>query len=304
MFAFHEFSTNLIIFKMTRKYFRRADDDDDAQIVIDFLSSGKRTIAFWAENIREPSRGEFKNYIKYKTFTTKITNYLSENKLSLSEKQKERNSISAADGERFATIYSNVSEQGTLKINMQEFYEDYIIVQPYDNAPSFKAFMGKLKQHQIWNTRTISNAVTGIDLLLSAEELINHIDGEGDQNQQRIENDSTNATDSNHQLENVIDTDLYVDVNTDADNFADIAADIADRGLPIVLESFIAHSSDNTSQMSSQTSTGLVASTTKNVRSKYKINIFYYLLFIFYYLLFIIYFVIAYNFKLFTILMY
>ena len=157
---------------MTRNYFRRSkskdadDDDDDAQIVIDFLSSGKREITFWAENIRGPSVNN--NYMKYKTFTKKITKYLSKNKRSYSAFQLARNKISAEASLQYATQYWNLSNEGTVKINFHQFYEEFVIVEPYDNVPSYKNFKDKMEKYILWHFGTFSQTVSGIDSLLTA----------------------------------------------------------------------------------------------------------------------------------------
>ena len=106
-----------------------------------FLASGKKQPEYWAENIRRSNQP----VMTYETFKTRVRDFLQRTNQVLSVAQLARIRLPDPVIQRYALLYLDIAEaKGTAVINKAQFFEEYIIVPPYDEVPSYEQFMKKL----------------------------------------------------------------------------------------------------------------------------------------------------------------
>jgi len=121
-------------------YMRMGDSDSLMAI---YLASGKKQIEYWGENIKHS-----KEPMAYHTFKARVRDYCARTNQFLSATQIERTRVPPAEFKRLAQLYLQVSAAllpAGSRMNKAEFYDVYVIVQPYDKVPSFEQFREKLK---------------------------------------------------------------------------------------------------------------------------------------------------------------
>ena len=119
------------------KYGRILLTDASFEAIIElFIESGKRQVVFWAEYLKPlpPS-------MTYDTFQTHVREYLRRKNKVLSAIQLERIRLSETEVQRFTALYLKVA---TTVFNKAHFFEEYIIVPPYEAVPSYDQFRKKL----------------------------------------------------------------------------------------------------------------------------------------------------------------
>jgi len=103
-----------------------------------FLASGKKQVEYWAENLKKESSQPF---MTYDTFKSRLRDYLRRTNQVLTAPQLERIRLPEELMQRYALLYLDVS---AVVINKAQFFEQYIIVPPYDEVPSYEQFIKKL----------------------------------------------------------------------------------------------------------------------------------------------------------------
>ena len=111
--------------------YTRMSDTDSLMAI--FLASGKRHVVYWAEHIKHSTN----HYMTFDTFKTRLRNYLRRTKQRLSAHQLERIRISDEQAQRYLEIYLQFK---SAKMNKSIFFEEYIIVPPYNTVPSYEKF--------------------------------------------------------------------------------------------------------------------------------------------------------------------
>lgn len=118
-----------------KKYgYARLRDYDGLMAI--FLCSGKKQIVYWVENIKNSVLP-----MTYDTFNTRVKNYLRRTKQSLSASQLERIRLTDRQIQKYAQLYLQLS---SATMNKAHFFEEYVIVPPYDTVPSYQQFKLKL----------------------------------------------------------------------------------------------------------------------------------------------------------------
>ena len=111
--------------------YTRMSDTDSLMAI--FVASGKRNVVYWAEHIKNCTN----NYMTFDTFKTRARSYLQRTKQRLAAQQLQRIRISDKQAQRYLEIYLQFK---SAKMNIAKFYEEFVIVPPYDNVPSYEMF--------------------------------------------------------------------------------------------------------------------------------------------------------------------
>ena len=111
--------------------YTRMSDTDSLMAI--FLDSGKRHVVYWAEHIKHSTN----HYMTFDTFKTRVRNYLRRTKQRLSAHQLQRIRISDKQARRYLELYLQFK---SAKMNKSIFFEEYIIVPPYNTVPSYEMF--------------------------------------------------------------------------------------------------------------------------------------------------------------------
>jgi len=111
---------------------------DSDHIMARFMLIDKKQIVFWAEQLKYCEQP-----MTYDTFKFRLREYLKRTKQKLSTNQTERLMIPVNDLHRYAELYYEVLI--TLPtISLAMFFEQYIIVPPFNKVPSYEQFKKKL----------------------------------------------------------------------------------------------------------------------------------------------------------------
>ena len=109
-----------------------------------YISTGKKQIVFWAECVRSIAEPHVR-YMTYDTFKTRLREYLRRTKQKLSGSQVDRVRLSNQEVERFVQLY--LLSVSSTPMTMPAFFEQYMIVPPYDAVPSYELFRVKVVQY-------------------------------------------------------------------------------------------------------------------------------------------------------------
>ena len=108
--------------------YARLKDSDCA--MTRFLASGKKQIVYWAEEIKTSGN---QPYMTYDTFKTRVREYLRRTNQVLSASQVERICLPDREIHQYAQLYLRLAP-----MNKAQFFEEYVIVPPYDTVPASK----------------------------------------------------------------------------------------------------------------------------------------------------------------------
>ena len=103
-----------------------------------YMVSGKKQIVFWAESVKNCE----KRFMTYDTFKTRLRDYLRRTKQTLSGSQIDRIRLLDHDVKRYAQLY--IQEVSSIPMTKASFFEQFIIVPPYNTVPSYEQFKVKL----------------------------------------------------------------------------------------------------------------------------------------------------------------
>jgi hypothetical protein len=134
-------------------YMRMSDTDSLMTI---FVASGKRNVEYWAEHIKHCTN----NHMTYVTFKTRLRNYLKRTKQRLSGNQNQRIRVSDEQAQQYLELF--LHQASSAKMNITKFYEEYIIVPPYNKVPSFEMF--KILIYRLLKELKVKTAISLVDL--------------------------------------------------------------------------------------------------------------------------------------------
>ena len=113
-------------------------------LMSNYISTGKKQIVFWAECVRNIAEPHVR-YMTYDTFKTRLREYFRRTKQKLSGSQVDRVRLSNQEVERFVQLY--LLSVSSTPMTMPAFFEQYMIVPPYDAVPSYELFRVKVVQY-------------------------------------------------------------------------------------------------------------------------------------------------------------
>ena len=156
----------------TRERCGRLTKKQYEELMKSFFESDLPATVFWGENIK-PANNDARNYTKFETFHNLIRKYQAAHpEAILTPRQTVRVSVHD-DASYWKPLIRMYIALGATILNKSDFYEKYILVKPFEKAPSYKQWLIKLQTYkEECRLETLSASTVTVDA-----EAVNEIAG-------------------------------------------------------------------------------------------------------------------------------